>query len=83
MYIFRQETDLAAYDRFIEENGGQYIQCSRWEKVKTTWKCRFFSGFENEKRVFAILVMERVLPAQEKSGTAQAEQFATMKTQSF
>lgn len=63
MYIFRQETDLAAYDSFIEENGGQYIQCSRWEKVKTTWKCRFFSGFENEKRVFAILVMERVLPA--------------------
>lgn len=63
MYTFKEETDLKAYDEFIEQNGGQYIQCSRWQKVKTTWKCRFYCGFEGEKRVLAILVMERSLPA--------------------
>lgn len=63
MYIFKEETDLQAYDAFIEQNGGQYIQCSRWQKVKTTWKCRYFSGFDGEERVLAILIMERTLPA--------------------
>lgn len=63
MYTFKEETDLAAYDEFIEKNGGWYIQCSRWQKVKTTWNCRFFSGFDDEERVLAILVMERTLPA--------------------
>ena len=63
MYTFKEETDLKAYDEFIETHGGQYIQCSRWQKVKTTWKCRFFSGFDGEERVLAILVMERSLPA--------------------
>lgn len=63
MFTFKEETDLKAYDKFIEENGGQYIQCSRWQQVKTTWKCRYFCGFDGEKRVLAILVMERKLPA--------------------
>lgn len=63
MYTFKEETDLKAYDEFIEQNGGQYIQCSRWQKVKTTWKCKYYSGFENGKRVLAILIMERSLPA--------------------
>ncbi|MCM1544162.1 MAG: aminoacyltransferase [Ruminococcus sp.] len=63
MYTFKEETDLQAYDAFIEQNGGQYIQCSRWQKVKTTWKCRYYSGFDGEKRVLAILIMERILPA--------------------
>lgn len=63
MYTFKEETDLKAYDDFIEQNGGQYIQCSRWQKVKTTWKCKYFCGFENNTRVLAILVMERTLPA--------------------
>ncbi|MEE1321021.1 MAG: peptidoglycan bridge formation glycyltransferase FemA/FemB family protein [Acutalibacteraceae bacterium] len=62
MYTFRIEEDMQAYDSFLCENGGQYIQCSRWEKVKTTWKCRYYCGFEGEKRVLAVLVMERVLP---------------------
>ena len=57
MYTFREETDMNAYDEFIEKNGGQYIQSSRWQNVKTTWKCRYYSGFEGEKRVFAILIM--------------------------
>ncbi len=63
MYTFKIETDMKAYDDFICENGGQYIQSSRWEKVKTTWKCRYYCGFEGDKRVLAVLVMERSLPA--------------------
>ena len=63
MYTFREETDLKAYDEFLEKNGGQYIQCSRWQNVKTTWKCRYYCGFEGEERVLAVLVMERNLPA--------------------
>ncbi len=63
MYTFREETDMEAYDAFIEQNKGQYIQSSRWQKVKTTWKCRYYCGFEGDKRVLAILIMERSLPA--------------------
>ncbi|MCM1364374.1 MAG: aminoacyltransferase [Faecalibacterium sp.] len=63
MYTFKEETDLKAYDDFIEHNGGQYIQCSRWQKVKTTWKCRYYCGFNGDERVLAILIMERSLPA--------------------
>ena len=63
MYTFQIESDLAAFDAFLEANGGQYIQCSRWQTVKTTWKCTFYSGFDGETRVLAALVMERVLPA--------------------
>ncbi len=62
MYTFTVETDLKAYDKFIEENGGQYIQCSAWQNVKTTWKCTYYCGFEGDKRVLAALVMERSLP---------------------
>ncbi len=62
MYTFKIETDMKAYDDFICENGGQYIQSSRWQNVKTTWKCRYYCGFEGEKRVLAVLVMERSLP---------------------
>ena len=63
MYTFKLESDLAAFDAFLEENGGQYIQCSRWQTVKTTWKCCYYCGFDGETRVLAALVMERVLPA--------------------
>lgn len=62
MYTFKEETNLKAYDEFIEKNGGQYIQCSRWQKVKTTWKCRYFCGYCEEQIVLAVLVMERKLP---------------------
>ena len=63
-YQFREETDLAAYDRFLETHGGQYIQSSHWQTVKTTWRCRYYCGFdETDTRVLAILVMERTLPA--------------------
>lgn len=62
MFIFKEETDMKAYDEFIEQNGGQYIQCSRWQRVKTTWKCKYYSGFDGEKRVLGVLIMERSLP---------------------
>lgn len=62
MYTFKKETDLKAYDDFICENGGQYIQCSLWQNVKTTWSCTYYSGFDGDKRVLAVLVMERTLP---------------------
>ncbi len=62
MYTFKIETDLKAYDSFLEANGGQYIQCSAWQNVKTTWNCTYYCGFEGEKRVLAALVMERSLP---------------------
>ena len=63
MYTFKDELDLAAFDAFLETHGGQYIQCSRWQTVKTTWKCRYISGFRDDERVLAVLVMERALPA--------------------
>ncbi len=62
MYTFKKETDLKAYDEFLEANDGRYIQCSAWQNVKTTWKCTYYSGFEGDKRVLAVLVMERSLP---------------------
>ncbi|MBR6567626.1 MAG: peptidoglycan bridge formation glycyltransferase FemA/FemB family protein [Clostridia bacterium] len=62
MYTFKIETDLKKYDDFICANGGQYIQCSNWQNVKTTWKCRYYCGYEGEKTVLAVLVMERALP---------------------
>lgn len=63
MYTFKEETDLKAYDEYLQSNGGQYIQCSRWAKVKTTWKCTYYSGFDGDERVLCALVMERELPA--------------------
>ncbi len=63
MYTFRIQEDLKAYDEFICNNGGQYIQCSRWQNVKTTWNCRYYGGFdETGTQVLAALVMERSLP---------------------
>jgi len=63
MYTFRIQDDLKAYDEFICNNGGQYIQCSRWQKVKTTWNCRYYGGFDEKgAQVLAALVMERSLP---------------------
>ena len=63
MFTFKEEHDLAAFDAFLEAHGGQYIQCSRWQTVKTTWKCRYISGFDGDERVLAVLIMERLLPA--------------------
>ena len=54
MYTFKIETDLKAYDSFLEANGGQYIQCSRWQNVKTTWNCRYYCGFDEKNEVVGV-----------------------------
>ncbi|MBQ8784395.1 MAG: peptidoglycan bridge formation glycyltransferase FemA/FemB family protein [Clostridia bacterium] len=61
MLEFKIETNLQEYDEFINEHKGSFIQCSRWPQIKTAWKPYFYSGFENGKRVFACLVLERSL----------------------
>ena len=48
MYNFVLQEDLKVYDEFIEKNKGQYIQCSRWKNVKTTWNCRYYCGFDEK-----------------------------------
>ena len=64
MYTFKEATDLAAFDRFLETHGGQYIQSSHWQTVKTTWHCRYVCGYDDSgETVLAVLIMERTLPA--------------------
>ena len=62
MYDFSIETDLTAFDNFVQANKGSYLQCSKWPLVKTSWGSRFYSGFKGEKRVLTCLVLTRVLP---------------------
>lgn len=62
MYSFREETDLNAFDSFVDENLGSYLQCSRWAKVKKAWKSYFYCGFDGDKRVLSCLILERKLP---------------------
>lgn len=61
MLEFRTETNMQEYDEFLNEHKGSFIQCSRWPQIKTAWKPYFYSGFENGKRVFSCLVLERNL----------------------
>lgn len=63
MYVFKEENDLKAFDEFVNEHKGSYLQCSRWPEVKEAWKSHFYSGFEGEKRVLTCLVLSRKLPA--------------------
>ena len=77
MYTFRIQDDLKAYDEFICNNGGQYIQCSRWQKVKTTWNCRYYGGFdERELRCLPHLLWKEASPLQVKYGTPRAVWYA-------
>lgn len=63
MYSFRAETDLAAFEKFVLENGGIYMQSAKWAEVKTAWKSYFYSGFNKDnKRVLTALVLERHIP---------------------
>lgn len=62
MYTFKIEADKEKYDEFICNNGGQYIQSSNWQRVKTTWKCNYYCGYEGDKILLGVLVMERNLP---------------------
>ncbi|MCL2023160.1 MAG: aminoacyltransferase [Oscillospiraceae bacterium] len=62
MYSFKKEENFALHDQFICQNGGQYIQSSRWAKVKDSWKSTVYAGFLEGERVLAVLVMERKMP---------------------
>lgn len=63
-YTFRKENDLEAFERFVLDNGGIYMQSAKWARVKLEWTSLFYSGFdENGVRVLTALVMERHIPA--------------------
>ena len=63
-YRFTEEKDKAAFEQFVLDNGGIYMQSAKWADVKLEWKTRFYSGFDGDgKRVLTALVMERHIPA--------------------
>ncbi|MEG2051689.1 MAG: peptidoglycan bridge formation glycyltransferase FemA/FemB family protein [Oscillospiraceae bacterium] len=62
MYEFKIENDLNAFDEFVVANGGSFLQCSKWPKVKEAWSPLFYSGFFGEERVLTCLVLVRKLP---------------------
>lgn len=63
MYNFKAENDLEAFENFVLNNGGIYMQSAKWAQVKTAWKSYFYSGFnENGERVLTALILERHIP---------------------
>ncbi|MBR0509764.1 MAG: peptidoglycan bridge formation glycyltransferase FemA/FemB family protein [Clostridia bacterium] len=63
MYRFNEEKDLAAFEQFVLDNGGIYMQSVKWAKVKQEWNSRYYSGFNGDGvRVLTALVMERRVP---------------------
>lgn len=61
MLEFREEKNLKAFDEFVDNNKGSFIQCSRWPQIKTFWKPYFFAGFKDGEQVLSCLVLERSL----------------------
>ena len=62
-YTFTQESDLHAFEQFVLDNGGIYLQSAKWAQVKEEWKSRFYGGFDAAgERVLSALVMERHIP---------------------
>ncbi len=63
MYHFQKETDLEAFESFVKENGGIYLQSARWAEVKKDWTHAFYSGSdETGARVLTALILGRSLP---------------------
>ena len=62
MYKFSAEKDFKAYDEYLINNGGTYMQCSLWPKAKPDWTSHFYCGFDGDKRVFQCLILGRNLP---------------------
>lgn len=62
MFQFKIETDTKAFDQFVIDNKGSYLQCSNWHLVKEAWKSILYSGFEGENRVLTCMVLERKMP---------------------
>lgn len=62
-YSFRTENDRAAFEKFVLDNGGIYMQSAKWADVKKEWSSTLYSGFdENGTRVLTALIMERHIP---------------------
>lgn len=61
MIEFVKEENLEEYDKYINEKKGSFIQCARWPEIKTFWKPYFYSAFNDGKRVFGCLILERSL----------------------
>lgn len=62
MYRFTEEADLQAFEAFVQNHGGQYLQSAKWAQVKEAWGHRFYSGFDGEERVLTALVLTRTIP---------------------
>lgn len=62
MFQFKIENDKVAFDQFVLDNKGSYLQCSRWPLVKEAWGSILYSGFENENRVLTCMVLFRKMP---------------------
>ena len=62
MFQFKIETDKIAFDQFVLENKGSYLQCSRWPLVKEAWDSVLYSGFSGEERVLTCMVLYRKMP---------------------
>ncbi len=63
MYTFRTATDLDAFEAFVKNNGGQYLQSAKWPQVKLDWKPYFYAGFNGEECVLTALILERSVAA--------------------
>ncbi len=62
MYRFESEKDFAAFDDYVINNGGTYMQCSLWPEAKPAWKSHFYVGYDGDERVFQCLILGRNLP---------------------
>lgn len=62
MYTFRAEDNFEAFDKFLLNNGGTYMQCSLWPVAKPAWSSHFYVGFSGDERVFQCLILGRKLP---------------------
>ena len=62
MYKFVSEKDFKAFDDFVINNGGTYMQCSLWPDAKPAWSSHFYVGYKEDKRVFQCLILGRNLP---------------------
>ncbi len=62
MYKFVSEKDFNAFDDYVINNGGTYMQCSLWPEAKPAWSSHFYVGYKDDKRVFQCLILGRNLP---------------------
>ena len=62
MYRFEVEKDFEAFDNYLLNNNGTYMQSSLWPKAKPAWTSHFYVGYKENERVFQCLILGRKLP---------------------